>query len=74
MNGYDKKTLTIKASSDCTMHVEVDFDLHSGFHRYKSFELKAGEEMKFLFPGFAAHWVRFVTSTDTTATAWLDYE
>lgn len=75
MNGYDKKTLTIKASSDCTMHVEVDFDLHSGFHRYKSFELKAGEEQKFIFPsGFAAHWVRFVTSTDTTATAWLDYE
>lgn len=75
MNGYDKKTLTLEADSDCAIHVEVDFDLHSGFQRYASFELKAGEKRTHQFPtGFAAHWVRFVSTRDTVATAWLVYE
>jgi hypothetical protein len=75
MNGYDHKTLTLQAGHDCTVHVEVDFDLHSGFHRYASFELKANQERTYVFPsGFAAHWVRLVSTSDTTATAWLIYE
>jgi len=75
MNGFDKKTLTLKTDRDCTIHVEVDFDLHSGFHRYRSFELKAGQQQIYVFPsGFTSHWVRFVASEDVVATAWLDYE
>ena len=74
MNGYDQKSLTLKANRNCTIHVEVDFDLQSGFHRYRSFELKANEELKSAFPtGFAAHWVRFVCDSDASVTAWLEY-
>jgi hypothetical protein len=75
MNGYDKKTLTLKADQDCTVAVEIDFDLQSGFHQYRSFALKAGTEQTWTFPdGFAAHWVRFVADRDCTATAQLLYE
>jgi hypothetical protein len=75
MNGYDKKTLLMKADRDCTVRIEVDFDLMSGFHSYRTFELKAGQQVEHLFPaGFNAHWVRFVCSVDATATAWLRYE
>ena len=75
MNGYDKKTLVLKADCDCDVRVEVDFDLLSGFHSYKTIKLKAGQETEYVFPtGFNAHWVRCVCSTDATATAWLRYE
>lgn len=75
MNGYDKKTLTIKADRVCTIHLEVDFDLHSGFHRYRSFELQPNVEAEYLFPsGFNAHWLRFESSEDAVVTAWLRYE
>ena len=74
MNGYDQKSLSLKADRNCTVHVEVDFDLQSGFHRYRSFELKANDELKSAFPsGFAAHWVRFVCDSDASVTAWLEY-
>jgi len=75
MNGYDKKTLTLKADRDCTIHMEIDFDLLSGFHRYMSFDLKADQELNYVFPtGFTAHWIRFVSASDTTVTARLQYE
>jgi hypothetical protein len=75
MNGYDRKSLTLKADRDCTVTVEVDFDLQSGFHRYQTFPLKAGVALAYEFPdGFAAHWLRFSADQECTATAWLDYK
>jgi hypothetical protein len=75
MNGYDKKTLTLQADRDCTIRVEVDFDLHSGFHEYRSFHVPRDQEVRFVFPtGFNAHWVRFMCDEETTATALLQYE
>ena len=74
MNGYDRKDLTLSADKDCNIKVLVDFDLQSGFHVYKTFPVKAGAPTTFTFPdGFAAHWVRFVSDKDVTATAWLEY-
>jgi hypothetical protein len=74
MNGYDRKELTLSADKDCKITVLVDFDLQSGFHAYKTFHLKAGAATTFTFPdGFAAHWVRFVSDKDVTATTWLEY-
>jgi hypothetical protein len=74
MTGYDQKTLTLSADKNCKITVEIDFDHWTGFHPYKTFDLKAGEEMRFLFPkGFSAHWIRFRSSEDTRATAWLVY-
>ncbi len=75
MNGFDRKTLTLKTDRDCTIHLEIDFDLLSGFHRFQSFELKANQPVTYQFPsGFNAHWLRFVSSADATATAWLEYD
>ncbi len=75
MNGYDQKSLTIKADQDCTVTIEVDFDMQSGFHPYRTFQIKAGVEQKWKFPdGFAAHWVRFQADRDCTASAQLVYE
>ncbi len=75
MNGYDRKILTLKSDTDCTVTVEIDFDLQSGFHKYRTFQLKSGVEENWTFPdGFAAHWVRFGTDRDCTATAQLLYE
>jgi hypothetical protein len=75
MTGYDKKTLELSADKDCTITVEVDIDHWTGFHAYKSFQLKAGETLTHQFPtGFAAHWVRVKSDSDAKATAWLVYE
>lgn len=67
MNGYDRKTVTLKADKDCVLTLEVDFDLQSGFHKYRSFPLKAGVETSFEFPdGFSANWVRALVDRDCT--------
>jgi len=75
MTGYDKKTLELTVDQDCTITVEVDVDHWTGFHRYKSFKLKAGKKRTHEFPeGFAAHWVRVRSDQDVNATAWFIYE
>jgi len=75
MTGYDQKTLELTADRDCTITVEVDIDHWTGFHPFKSFEVKAGETLTYEFPeGFAAHWVRVKADQDVNATAWFIYE
>ena len=75
MTGYDKKNLELTADKDCTITVEVDIDHWTGFHKYKSFKVKAGEKLTHKFPkGFAAHWVRVKADKDAKATAWFIYE
>lgn len=74
MNGYDKKNLKLVADQDCSITLEADFDLLSGFHKFQTFTLKAGQELSYDFPGdFAAHWVRVVCDKETKATAWFTY-
>ena len=74
MTGYDRKTLMLKADKECTITVEIDIDHWTGFHPYKSFQLKAGEELTYEFPdGFAAHWIRFHSNEDIRASAQLIY-
>ena len=75
MTGYDHKTLELSADKNCTITVEVDIDHWTGFHAYKSFQLKAGEALTHVFPeSFAAHWVRVKSDSDAKASAWLVYE
>ena len=74
MNGYDRKELTLTASVDCQVRIEVDFDLQSGFQAYRTLPVAAGKPTTFVFPdGFAAHWVRFVSDQAATLTAQLVY-
>ena len=75
MTGYDKKTLELTADKDCSITLEVDIDHWTGFHKYKSFKVKAGKKLTYKFPeAFSAHWVRVKSDKNCTATAWFIYE
>ena len=75
MTGYDRKTLILESDKDCIITAEIDVDHWTGFHRYKTFDAKAGKKISFQFPeGFAAHWIRFKASKEVRATARLTYE
>lgn len=74
MTGYDQKKVSISVDKDTKITLEVDFDL-SGFHKYKTFELKAGTTMDYQFPsGFSAHWVRAIADKGCKATVWFTYQ
>ena len=75
MTGYDKKTLILESNKDCSITAEIDIDHWTGFHPYKTFNLKAGKKITFEFPdGFATHWIRFRTSDKARVTAQLIYQ
>jgi hypothetical protein len=74
MYGYDRKELRLQAADATTITVEVDFLADNTWSVYQSFTLVAGEPLIHVFPeGFHAHWVRFRSSADTTASAQLTY-
>lgn len=76
MTGYDRKTLTLKADRDVkvTLWLSVSHYLKEKVN-YKEFTLKAGEELKYVFPeGFSAHWACLSTDKDCLATAQFLYE
>lgn len=75
MTGYDKKRLQLIADADTTIAVEVDFDHQSGWHKVLSLNIKAGVPVEHEFEdAFSAHWIRFTSTQDCTATATLIYE
>ena len=74
MTGYDQKVLTLSASVDTAITLEVDVDHQSGWHRYRQLNVKAGQPLRFEFPaGFSAHWIRFVCEHACSASAVLEY-
>ena len=76
MTGYDKKSLRLKTDKDVTVTllIYVNHYLEEPMI-YKTFNLKADEEMEYLFPeGFSAHWVQLKADKDCMATAWFIYE
>lgn len=76
MTGYDKKTLTLKADQDVqvTLWLSISHYLKEKV-KYKEFNLKAGEELTYVFPeGFSAHWAYISADKDCKATAQFLYE
>lgn len=76
MTGYDKKSLILNADKDVTVTllIHVNHYLEEPMV-YKTFDLKADEEMEYQFPqGFSAHWVQLKTDKDCRATALFIYE
>lgn len=76
MTGYDKKTLTLKADKDVsvTLWLSVSHYLDEPV-RYKTFSLKAGQELVYRFPeGFSAHWAYLQADKDCRATAQFVYD
>lgn len=75
MTGYDQKTLLLESNKDCKITAEIDIDHWTGFHPYKTFNLKAGKKITFKFPdGFATHWIRFKSDKEIQSTAQLIYQ
>jgi hypothetical protein len=75
MTGYDQKTLILESNKDCKITAEIDIDHWTGFHPYKTFNLKAGKKITFEFPdGFATHWIRFKSDKEIQSTAQLIYQ
>lgn len=75
MTGYDRKKVAITSDKDVTITLEVDFDHQTGWHLYKSFQVKAGVPVEYTFEtGFSAHWIRAVSSAGCKATVWFVYE
>jgi hypothetical protein len=75
INGYNRKSLTLKSSEPCQITAEIDITGMGDWHPYKTFDLKAGEATKHEFPGaFQAYWIRFRTDKETSASAELVYQ
>lgn len=75
MTGYDRKTLSLTADADTVITIEVDIDHQSGWHSFRNIKVTDGHVVEYEFPaGFSAHWIRFRSSADCTATAQLTYE
>lgn len=76
MTGYDQKTLTLKANKDVnvTLWLDVAHYLNTDI-KYKTFALKAGEELTYEFPqGFSAHWAMLSTDKDCEISAQFTYK
>ena len=75
MTAYDQKSVELSAASAASISLEVDVDGTDLWVPYKTFELEAGKTVAHTFPeGFSAYWVRAISDTVTTATAWFKYE
>jgi len=74
---YDRKTLTLSHASARTVEMTVEVDLTGTGHwvSYRRFTVPPGRAVEHVFPeGYQAYWLRVISDTDTTATAWLVYE
>jgi len=75
LNGFDKKTLTLKSSADTTVMMEVDVTGWGVWVRAGAYELKAGATQTKVLPrAFGGYWVRFTSDRDAAVTAQLAYE
>ncbi|WP_230981476.1 hypothetical protein [Echinicola salinicaeni] len=74
---YDKKSMTLShdAPQPVNFTLEVEPIGHGPWMKYKSFEVKSGEKLEYVFPDdFQARWIRFSVDQDCKATSWLDYK
>ena len=75
MNGFDKKTLTLKADVATTVTMEVDVTGWGVWVKAGEYALKAGAVRTEVLPqAMSGYWVRFVSDRDATLTAQLAYE
>lgn len=77
MTGFDRKRLSLSHDADVPVRfrVEIDYSNRDFWKEYQTITVPPGETTVYEFPPrYSAHWVRFVTDRDCTATAWLRYE
>ncbi|MBD9167389.1 MAG: hypothetical protein EGQ00_10260 [Parabacteroides johnsonii] len=74
---YDKKELALshQSNKNVMITVEVDPTGNGDWMECASYTVKPGEKLVQQLPeSFQARWIRFVSDTDTKATAWLEYK
>ena len=75
ISGYDKKSLRLKSSESTTITAEVDISGEGDWCTFKTFKVRGGEVVDYVFPSaFQAYWIRFTTQDDAIATAQLTYQ
>ena len=63
-----------QSDRNVVMTIEVDPTGNGDWMEYASYTVKPGETLVQQLPeSFQARWIRFVSDTDTKATAWLNY-
>ncbi len=73
MTGYDDKKLTLRASGQVNVKIEVDVTGDGNWQTYTTAPVSS-EVSGLIFPkGFSAYWIRFTADKDCTATAILEY-
>jgi len=74
MTAYDEKSLRLSSEQDAKVTAEIDISGMGDWQPYRSFTLQADESVDYEFPSeFQAYWIRFVSDTETVATAQLEY-
>lgn len=74
---YDSRKLTLSHQSKTAVSIQVQFDPmgDNDWVTYNTYEVLSGKKLELVLPSTVqARWIRFVSNTNTTATAWLDYE
>jgi hypothetical protein len=74
---YDSRKLTLSHQSKTAVSIQVQFDPmgDNDWVTYNTYEVLPGKKLEIVLPSTVqARWIRFVSNTNTTATAWLDYE
>jgi hypothetical protein len=74
---YDDRTLTLSQQSANTVEITVQFDPTGDnvWMNYQTFKVEPNKKVILkLSKSVQARWIRFVSNTNTTATAWLDYK
>jgi len=74
---YDDRTLTLSQQSANTIEITVQLDPTGDnvWMNYKTFKVESNKPFIFKFPdSVQARWIRFVSNSNTVASAWLDYK
>ena len=77
LNGYDRKSLTLRddAAGPVTFRVEVDITGTGQWVTWKDFNVAPGQTFTYRFPAsFSAYWARLVADRDCRATALFHYD
>jgi hypothetical protein len=74
---YDNRTLILSQQSKKTVEITVQIDPagDNTWVNYKTFKVNPNKQIIFKFPtSVQARWIRFVSTENTKATAWLNYK
>ena len=75
MTGFDKKSLTLKATKATQITAQIDITGTGNWVNYKTFKLQDGGIVKHNFPAeFQAYWIRFISEKSSEVSAQLIYQ